>query len=157
MQVGDLRDTGSLPDDKHSGIWVDQENRATLRLLKRKHRPRGSYMQRCHTCFGQVDKVFCCIPCRLKVATTKTRYGERLFDLRPAEIMKLITSESLKMAIQADNLTWKAFRAGHATHLARIGTQVRVIMKAGEWRSAAYANYVDEDTFDAEVFVNAIL
>ena len=30
-------------------------------------------------------------------------------------------------------------------------------MKAGEWRSAAYANYVDEDTLDAEVFLNAIL
>ena len=72
-------------------------------------------------------------------------------------MMKLIKSESLKMAIQADNLTWKAFRAGHATHLARIGTQVRVIMKAGEWRSAAYANYVDEDTLDAEVFLNATL
>ena len=72
-------------------------------------------------------------------------------------MMRLIKSESLKMAIQADNLTWKAFRAGHATHLARIGTQVRVIMKAGEWRSAAYANYVDEDTLDAEVFLIATL
>ena len=72
-------------------------------------------------------------------------------------MMKLIKSESLKIAIQADNLTWKAFRAGHATHLARIGTQVSIIMMAGERRSAAYANYVDDDTLDAEVFPNETL
>ena len=114
-------------------------------------------MQRCHTCFGQFDKAFCCLPCRLKVAITKSRYGERLFEAKPADMMKLIKSESHKMSIQADILTWKAFRVGHATHLASTGTEVRTIMMAGEWRSAAYANYVDNDTLDAEVFLNALL
>ena len=39
MLVGDERDTGSLPADKHFGIWVDRQNRANLRFFKRKHRP----------------------------------------------------------------------------------------------------------------------
>ena len=44
MLAGDERDTCSLPDDKHSGNWIDRQGRVNLRLLKRKHRPRGSHM-----------------------------------------------------------------------------------------------------------------
>ena len=49
IQVGDQRETCSLPDGKHSGFWIDNDSKANLRLLERKHRPRGFHMQRLHT------------------------------------------------------------------------------------------------------------
>ena len=123
MQVGDERDTGSLPADKHFGMLVDPDNRANLRLLKRKHRPRGSFMQRIHTCFGDRHKVFCCLPCRLQVALKELKYGDPLFEEKPADMMRIIKSQSQALCIQANNLTWKSFRVGHATHLAWMATK----------------------------------
>ena len=124
MQVCDERDTCSLPEEKHSGIWVDRQSRANLRLLKRKHRRRGSHMQRLHTCSGQRNRVFCCLPCRLKVALTNLEYGDHLFTGRPTDMMKLIKSQFRSLSIGADRLTWKSFRAGHATHLAVMGAEI---------------------------------
>ena len=76
MLVGGEQDTCSLPDNKHSGIWVDRQGRANLRLLKRKHRPRGSYMQRPHNCGGIIQSSYCCVACRLKITLAQTVYGE---------------------------------------------------------------------------------
>ena len=132
MLVGDERDTGSLPADKHFGIWVDRQNRANLRLLKRKHRPRGSFMQRVHTCFGDRHRVFCCLPCRLQVALRELKYGDPLFEEKPADMMRIIKAQSQALCIQANNLTWKSFRVGHATHLAANGHEIGTIMAAGE-------------------------
>ena len=72
-------------------------------------------------------------------------------------MMKLIKVQSHSLSIQVDNLTWKAFKAGHATHLALNGSEIKTIMLAGEWKSASYAAYVDYDSLDAEVFLNATL
>ena len=43
---------------------------------------------------------------------------------------------------------------GHATHLAITGTELGQIMATGEWRSAAFAAYVDPNALDAEVFLS---
>ena len=45
--------------------------------------------------------------------------------------------------------TLKAFRAGKATALANSGAPLGQILLAGEWKSKAVLNYVDEDVFDA--------
>ena len=37
IQVGDQRETSSLPAGKHCGFWRDNDNGANLRLFKRKH------------------------------------------------------------------------------------------------------------------------
>ena len=154
MMVGDERDTASLPANKHSGIWVDRNKRATLKFLKRKHRPRGSFQQRLHSCFGDRAKVFCCLTCRLEVALKGFRYGDILFEEKPAELMRMIKSESHVLSMEANNLTWKSFRVGHAIHLATTGSDLGQIMAAGEWRSAAFAAYDDPNSLDTAVFLN---
>ena len=131
IQVGDERDTCSLPDDKHSGSWIDNSGRANLRLLKRKHRVRGSHMQRPHSCGGHHHNRFACLPCRLRVALSATRYGQPLFNYSPAEMMRMIKQQSNKLGFRGDRLTWTAFRAGHAIHLVMNGFEINVIMMAG--------------------------
>ena len=79
MQVGDERDACSLPDDKHSSIWIDRSGKANLRLQKRKHRPRGLHTQRTHICDGHSRRACYCLPCRLQIALAREKYGNRLF------------------------------------------------------------------------------
>ena len=38
-----------------------------------------------------------------------------------------------------------------------MGAEIKVIMLAGEWKSKSYFSYVDNDTLDAEVFLNTTL
>ena len=49
----------------------------------------------------------------------------------------------------AQKFSFKAFRAGKATEMAATGSTLHQILSAGEWRSAAFARYVDEDIADS--------
>ena len=69
-------------------------------------------------------------------------------------MMLMIKATSYMLNYDASQLTWKSFRVGHATHLAITGESLVQIMAAGEWRSAAFAGYVDPNSFDSEVFLN---
>ena len=71
--------------------------------------------------------------------------------------MRMIKQESSRLGFGGDRLTWKAFRAGHATALAAQGRTIGEIMKAGEWRSKTFIDYADSDTIDQEVFLNTTL
>ena len=51
------------------------------------------------------------------------------------------------------SFTLKAFRAGKATALANSGAPLGQILAAGEWKSRAVLNYVDEDVFDGAQLV----
>ena len=53
--------------------------------------------------------------------------------------------------------TLKMFRAGHATELAKSGKSVGDILRAGEWRSAAFLAYIDEDLVDASQILEHVL
>ena len=114
-------------------------------------------MQRLHTCFDDRQIVFCCLPCRLEVALEGLKYGDTLFEEKPIEMMRMIKSESHGVGIEANNLTWKSFRVGHATHLAVNCETLSQIMAAGEWKSSAFTAYVDPNTLDTEVFLNQTL
>ena len=70
---------------------------------------------------------------------------------------KLIREQSLLLGHSGSHLTWKAFRAGHATLLAIKGASIGNIMQAGEWKSKAFLLHFDEDTIDLAEFLNAIL
>ena len=72
-------------------------------------------------------------------------------------MMRIIKAQSQALCIQANNLTWKSFRVGHATHLAVNGNEIGIIMAACEWKSSAFAAYADPDTLNTEGFFNQTL
>ena len=129
MLVGGEQDIGSLPDNKHFGIWLDRQGRANLRLLKRKHRPRGSFMQRPHICGGFIQRASFCLACRLKITLAQTSYGEVLFPVKPSKIMQIIKANSLSLSYNPEGISWKSFRAGHATHLAACGCNINSLWR----------------------------
>ena len=95
------------------------------------------------------------MPCRLQIAFSFTKYGDTLFIYAPSEMMRVIKEQSARLGFGVDRLTWKAFRAGHATHLAARGSHISEIMQVGGWKSKAFLAYCDPDTIDAVVFFNA--
>ena len=63
-----------------------------------------------------------------------------------ASVRKLLTA----LEIEAPELyILKMFRSGHAITLAEEGNSIGHILQAGEWRSAAFLSYLDEDAVDA--------
>ena len=53
--------------------------------------------------------------------------------------------------------TFKTFRAGHATALAEEGKSLGHILRAGEWKSSAMLNCMDEDAVDAAQLLDLVL
>ena len=51
----------------------------------------------------------------------------------------------LGIADGARHLTFKSWRAGRATEMAREGINLGEILRAGGWRSSAFLRYLDED------------
>ena len=112
-----------------------------------KYRPQGSLLRRCCLCSSQGSR-FCAVH-RLKPVLAKCKRAQPLwsFDIGAAlkRLRRLLT---LSHTPSAPNFTFKAFRAGKATALAAAGKSVGTILQAGEWRSAAFLNYVDTDVVD---------
>ena len=72
----------------------------------------------------------------------------------------LATLRKILKALNVDRpeeFTFKAFRAGHATALAEEGKSIGDILNAGEWRSAAFLSYIDEDIVDASQVLEQVL
>ena len=70
---------------------------------------------------------------------------------------KLRQLPSLLQFEGAASVTLKAFRAGKATELAAAGKSVGHILRAGEWRSAAFLAYLDEDAVDEAQLLDSML
>ena len=84
--------------------------------------------------------------------------GERLWTstshLMLATLRRVLRTAG---ADRPEEFTFKAFRAGHATALAEEGKSIGDILNAGEWRSAAFLSYVDEDVVDAGQILEQVL
>ena len=50
-------------------------------------------------------------------------------------------------------VTLKTFRASSATHLAKQGHGIGVILQAGEWKSSAYLRYTSQQVLDEVAFL----
>ena len=55
------------------------------------------------------------------------------------------------------SLSWKSWRVGKATQLAKDGRNIGQILLAGEWKSASYDQYVDTDLIDPSALLQVAL
>ena len=83
--------------------------------------------------------------------------GEALFPAKPAKIMQIIKANSLSLSYNPEGISWKSFRAGHATHLAACGCDIKLIMEAGEWKSRAVFEYIGAYKVDQAVFLHTTM
>ena len=76
-----------------------------------------------------------------------------MFDFTASQFLKRFRDLLHMLQVPGfDQFSFKAFRAGKATALAKSGCPVHVIMQMGQWKSAALLNYVSPDALDEGVF-----
>ena len=91
----------------------------------------------------------CCIANRRTVPV-----GDKPFSVRPAsalaDMRALLAEAKVKNAWEYRT---HDLRRGHAQDLVEAGGTLAEVLRAGEWRSAAFANYIDQEMVEA----NAVL
>ena len=123
-----------------------------LRLQKRKHRATGSLLKR--TCQCRVVGPSLCVAHRMQPQLARAAVGSKLFSYTATQFLSILRKLLTQLSVQhAMSFTLKAFRAGKATALANSGAPLGQILAAGEWKSRAVLNYVDEDVFDGAQLV----
>ncbi|CAK0812009.1 unnamed protein product [Prorocentrum cordatum] len=156
LQAGQAAEADKLPDGRHSAVWVEDGQYLVLRLRRRKNRPQGSVLRRACTCRSS-SIVPCVVHAAWRILANKAP-GDRLWAGTPAVLLAKMRRLLAQLRVQeAEQYTFKAFRAGRATALAAAGKSVGSILTAGEWRSAAFLAYVDEDIVDKAQLLNAAL
>ena len=142
------------PDEVSQALWVDTEGYACLKLRKRKHRPRGSFMRRPCTCKGSTPRF--CFPHRLAKFLRGVRPGTSLWKISSSQLLRRLKGLLLQQAApKADLMGLKAFRAGMATEMVKKGAPLRFVAGLGEWRTRAMLTYIDEDVVDKVAFIEA--
>ena len=156
MQVGAPADSQGIGPDRHSGIWLESDSCAVLRLRIRKNRPQGSLLRRHCTC-RTTSRQFC-LPHRLGPFLRGKKYMQQLWPSATHAMLAGIRKLLAALGVDSPNeYTFKMFRAGHATSLASEGKSLGYILNAGEWKSTAVLSYIDEDTVDASQFLELVL
>ena len=155
IERGTHADATSLPPLRHSGLYVDGRGALVLRLRRRKHRPEGSLLSR--TCSCRTTGSNRCPPHRLSGFLARFPVGAKLWSWDSQELTRLLKRLlTLLMVPGADKFTFKAFRAGKATELAKAGATLGSILLAGEWKSSAVTRYIDEDALDAPALIGIV-
>ena len=162
LETGIPEELRQLPGGRHSGVVVELQSNpptAHLRLMKRKNKPGGSWMQRPCECDERGDPDLCVVH-RLGRWIQGRRRGHKIFPKycnNPAAALKQLRFylKMLRVA-KAEFFTWKAYRAGKATALTAGGVSVLQTLKLGEWKGAAIMHYIHEDEVDAQRVINQV-
>ena len=96
-----------------------------------------------------------CLVHRMEMLLRGMQQGSRVFHWSgPQAVAKLRRYLRLLKIPHASEFTLKAFRAGKATAMAAKGVGLQMILAAGEWKSHAFLNYVNEERAEALVSHN---
>ena len=144
---GTSGDDIARPADRQNGLYFEDKEQKVLCfwMKSRKNRPGGSLLRFKCSCQRSPDMVCPC--CDTREYLGRFQVGEEMWSFKPHVFLREV-KKSLEMLgiAKASNLTFKSFRAGMATHMARSGLfHVKEITEAGEWKSDCWNRYVDED------------
>ena len=94
------------------------------------------------------------MPHRLEPWLAACGPGQKLFSETAGTFIKKLRAMLAMVGVeQSQAYTLKTFRAGKATALMVAGAKLGEVLKAGEWRSHAILNYVDEGAVDEATFL----
>ena len=163
MEFGVALEFAQLPEGRHSAAFVDGASNLCIRWRRRKHRPGGSLLRRPCTCgkmgVGLRGPEFCVVHTFLEFHGNKNwLVGDKIFELTPNQALHQIKRVLLLLGVPDGNfMAWKAVRAGRATSMAAEGLTLGEILEGGEWRSAAYLKYVNEEVADAGQLLRTVV
>jgi hypothetical protein len=131
-------------DCKQTLIWREGDV-VCLRLLRRKNKPKGS---------GTLRRVCTCLGCKhtCVVHTLWDQFlgllptgSEPWSNISPGEALHRIRRVLQRLQVaNAKGYRTQDLRRGHAEDMRQSGSPLAEILKAGQWRSAAFMKYLDE-------------
>ena len=136
----DMQDAGR----KQTLIWRDGDV-VSLRLLRRKNRPQGSgTMQRMCTCVGNTHT--CVVHTLWDKFLGRMPVGSQPWQGISASeaLLRLRRVLGYLQVPDAESYRTQDLRRGHAEDMRQSGAPLAEILKAGQWKSAAFLNYLDE-------------
>jgi len=131
--------------DRQNGLFYEKADTLCFWMRTRKNRPQGSLLKL--KCKCRQAGPLACVVCEARQYIDRANTGEVLWDFKPHVFLREMRQQCVMLGIAAGvHFTFKAFRAGMATHMARSGLfHVKEITQAGEWKGDSWQRYVDED------------
>jgi len=132
------------PLGRPNGVHISEKKFVNI-MAKCKNRPRGSVLRRCCHCQRKGNQV--CVVCDMTKLLKDKVPGDLVWKFDGARLISMIKTQ-LGMLGSKDgekSFSWKSFRGGKATDMAKCGLSLGEILLAGEWRSRAFERYVDAD------------
>ena len=129
-------------------LLVITDHKVVLRLARRKNRRQETQIVR--ECVCAKSRSLCSVH-MLRKTTHGVMPGDKLFaGLTEARALSMLRCRLHTIGVEnSGNYKLHDFRRGHAQDLAIRGNPLSVILRAGDWRSSAFATYLD--TVDIEV------
>ena len=143
--------------DYHSAVWLNSQGQLCLRLKTRKNRQTsGSLLKRKCKCAGS---------CALCPVHTLWKYlagfpvGSQPFaSISAGNALVQLRTVLGRLGVPSAKLyCLKDFRRGHAKDLQLSGAPLSVILRAGEWKSAAFLTYLDGCELERDAVLEAAL
>ena len=134
-------------ESKQTLVWRDGEV-VCLRMLRRKNRPHGSgVLRRVCTCSGSSH--MCVVHTLWDQFLGLLPEGTRPWhDVAPGEALFRLRRVLARLGVpNAKGYRTQDLRRGHAEDMRQSGSPLADILRAGQWRSAAFMKYLDEACF----------
>ena len=148
--------TGKQDEQVHQAVISISANELTLRLKRRKNKEGGSVLMR--KCWCNSCKITCPVhvlgPFLLACGPGAQPFA--MHDARSALQTLRGWLRVLKIE-QAANYRTHDLRRGHARDMVQSGARLGEILRAGEWRSAAFLSYLDKDELECNATLEAHL
>ena len=141
--------TGSPTDEEQQAVITVSADEVSLKLKRRKNRDGGSILHRRCWCSH------CRLTCPVHALGQFLRQcgpGSAPFAcFGPSGVLSALRSWLRVLNIEnATQYRTHDIRRGHARDLQAAGSSLSEILKAGEWRSAAFLSYLDRDDLECE-------
>ena len=154
--AGDGEDpNGQVPAGQHSSLMATKDA-IVLKLERRKNRVHGSKLTRgcwCSTC-----KVTCPLHCLgpwlLQMTAGHRPFGRMTGARATSQLRRRL---ALLHVPEADKFNLHGFRRGHAQDLLASGADLYTILRAGEWRSSAFVEYLEQAELESAAVMEAHL
>lgn len=129
-------------------------DRMVVQLRRRKNLIFESQVVR--TCWCRASPISCPVHCMSEALSTLA-HGEELFPgISPSLALKTLRDILTELEVpQAHEYRTQDLRRGHTEDLRASGASLQTILESGNWRSAAFLNYVDGDSLETEAVAQA--
>ena len=133
--------------DRHKCVIHPGETTVSLRLAWRKNRRGPSTLSR--SCWCKRCRATCPVHVLGSFLASFPESAAPFAQFRPLQVLAIIRETLLRLGVP--NAQWYRthdFRRGHAQDLAKRGARLAEILRAGDWKSASFLQYLDREELE---------